>query len=148
MAALTYARVLSPDDAELLAEIDRAYAERYGLEPILTRSSLSFFVRSGHSFVALNEGAATGFALAQAVWNGTRPAVVVSRLATGDDHDLGTRLALIEAITKSAYDAAVYDIQVQLSSDDHVGARAFQNKQYHQRNLVTYERILGSRGQQ
>ncbi len=147
MAVLTHARTLNPDDDELLGEIDSGYAERFGLEPILTRSSLSFFVRSGHSFVAVQEGAATGFALAQAIWNGTRPAVVLSRLATADDSDLDSRLALIEAVTKSAYDAAVYDIQVQLSSDDHVGARAFQDKQYYQRNLVTYERILGSRGQ-
>ena len=151
MASLTFARPLIPDDQELLEPLETAYAEKFGLEPILTRSSVSFYVRTGHAFVAVSEGRAAGFVLAQAVWNGTRPTVYVNRLSVPEtenvEADTEARAALLEAVTKSAYDAAVYDLQVQVPDADDGAALALAAKDYALRPEHIYGRVLGSRGQ-
>jgi Protein of unknown function (DUF1999) len=141
-----FARPLTQDDEEALAEIDKAYAQQVGLEPFLSRSSLHFYVRTGHSFVAIRSGQPTGFVLAQSVWNGTRPTVYVNRLAVANLEDNESRLALLEAVTKSAYDAAVYDLHVQHPSADVEGLAALAEKQYLEKPFRIFERILGSRG--
>jgi hypothetical protein len=143
----TFARPLMQDDEDVLVGIDQTYAQQVGLGPFLSRSSLHFYVRTGHSFVAVRSGEPTGFVLAQSVWNGTRPTVYVNRLAVATLEDTESRLALLEAITKSAYDAAVYDLQVQHSSADVQGLAALSEKQYAEKPLRIFERILGSRGQ-
>lgn len=148
MAGRTYARPLTVEDGEALREVDQLYALRYGLEPALTRGSLSFYARSGHAFVAERDGEPCGFVLAQAVWNGTRPTVMATRLAVLADEDDEARAALIEALTKSAYDAAVYDLQVQLSALDTRTAAALRTKLYQDLPIHLYGRVLGSRGQQ
>lgn len=147
MAVLTFARPLSADDQELLGPNDAAYAARFGLEPVLSRSSVSFYVRTGHAFVAVRGGEAVGFALAQAVWNGIRPTVYLNRLAVPDMDDVGAREALLEAVTKSAYDAAVYDLEVQVPEADGGAAGALAAKQYALTPARVYRRVLGSRGQ-
>jgi Protein of unknown function (DUF1999) len=145
--AIVFARPLSQDDEEILAELDKTYAEAIGLNPFLSRSSLHFYVRTGHSFVSVKAGQPTGFVLAQSVWNGTRPTVYVNRLAVADVADHASRLALLEAVTKSAYDAAVYDLQVLHPSADVQGLAALADKQYLERPFLIFERLLGSRGQ-
>ena len=149
--ALTFARPLSLDDQELLGPLDAAYAETFRLEPVLTKSSVSFYVRTGHAFVAVRDGQAAGFVLAQAVWNGTRPTVYVNRLSVPDADDVAAdteaRAALLEAVTKSAYDAAVYDLQVQVPDADDGAALALAAKDYVMRPEHVYGRTLGSRGQ-
>lgn len=142
-----FARPLTQDDEDVLAEIDKAYAEQVGLEPFLSRSSLHFYVRTGHSFVAVRSGQPTGFVLAQSVWNGTRPTVYVNRLAVENLENNESRLALLEAVTKSAYDAAVYDLHVQHPSVDVEGLAALAEKQYLEKPFRIFERVLGSRGQ-
>ena len=150
MGSLVHARPLTPDDEEVLAPIDAAYARRFGLEPLLSRASLSFYVRSGHAFVAVRSGREVGFAFAQAVWNGARPTVYLNRLAAADEDDSGleARLALVEAVTKSAYDAAVYDLQALLPAGDALSRRALDEKSYKLKDYVIFGRILGSRGAQ
>ena len=143
----THARPLTPDDEAVLAPIDAFYAEKMGLESVLSRGSVSFYSRSGHSFVSMTSAEVTGFILAHAVWNGTRPTVQVSRLAVADLGDDASREALLEALTKSAYDAAVYDLQVQHPQADEAGVKALQTKDYNTANITLYERVLGSRGQ-
>jgi Protein of unknown function (DUF1999) len=143
----TFARPLSQDDQDVVSDIDQTFAEAIGLEPFLSRSSLHFYVRTGHSFVAVREGQATGFVLGQAVWNGTRPVVYVNRLAVKDLSDDESRQALLEAVTKSGYDAAVYDLWVQHPLKDEVGLKALAEKAYKEKELRIFERILGSRGQ-
>lgn len=151
MTGLTFARPLSPDDQEVLGPLDASYAAQFGLEPVVTRSSVSFYVRSGHAFVAVRNGETVGFVLAQAVWNGTRPTVYVNRLAVADPSDTvadtEAREALLEAVTKSAYDAAVYDLQVQVPETDDGAAQALGVKSYTLRAERVYGRVLGSRGQ-
>lgn len=146
MASLTFARPLAPED-EALAELDRRYAEAFGLEPFLSRSSVSFYVRTGHAFASVRDGEPTGFVLAQAVWNGTRPTVYVNRLVVPDPQDTASREALLEAVTKSAYDAAVYDLQVQVPEADAAAAAALGAKRYRALPERLYARTLGSRGQ-
>ena len=156
MGSLVFARPLTPDDEDVLAPLDAAYARRFGLEPLVSRASLSFYVRSGHAFVAVRSGREVGFAFAQAVWNGARPTVYVNRLAVMDPDDenskgsgdLGARLALVEAVTKSAYDAAVYDLQALLPAGDALGRKALTEKSYGLKDYVVFERTLGSRGAQ
>jgi hypothetical protein len=146
MAALVFARPLAQDDEEILGEVDKNYAEKVELAPFLSRSSLHFYVRTGHSFVSVKAGQPTGFVLAQSVWNGTRPTVYVNRLAVADVADTVSRLALLEAVTKSAYDAAVYDLQVLHPGSDNEGLAALAEKQYVERQFRIFERVLGSRG--
>lgn len=140
-----YARPLTPEDQEGLEPLAKAHAEQYGLEPLLTRSSVSFYVRTGHAFVALRAGGVVGFVLAQSVWNGTRPTVYVNRLVA-PEAEAGE--ALLEAVTKSAYDAAVYDLQVQIPNADAAAAQALEAKSYALLPERLYGRVLGSRGQQ
>ena len=139
---------MTSDDLEVLEPVERAYTESLGLEPALSLSSLTFYARSGHSFVAVTDGQVSGFVLAHAVWNGTRPAVYVNHLAVADVQDGGSREALLEAVTKSAYDAAVYDIRVLHPQRDEAGQAALDTKQYKEAPITVYERILGSRGQE
>lgn len=147
MATLTFARPLGPEDQEILEPLDKTYAERFSLEPVVTKSSVSFYVRTGHAFVAVRGAEMVGFVLAQAVWNGTRPTVYVNRLVTGDLDDARSGEALLEAITKSAYDAAVYDLQVQVPEADDGAAQALAAKSYLLKAERVYSRVLGSRGQ-
>ena len=151
MAVLTFARPLSPDDEDILGSLDTAYAQQYSLEPVVSKSSVSFYVRTGHAFVAIRNARAVGFVFAQAVWNGTRPTVYVNRLSVPGTEDkkgdTEARGALLEAVTKSAYDAAVYDLQIQVPEADHGAAQALTTKDYSLRSERVYGRVLGSRGQ-
>lgn len=142
----THARPLDPDDLAALEPIDRAYAARHGLEPALTRGSAGFYARAGHAFTALRDGEAVGFALAQAVWDGRRPTLLLGRLAVLEEGDREARGALLEAVTKSAYDAAVYDLAVDLPSGDDDGAAALAAKSYREAPQRRFVRVLGSRG--
>ncbi len=144
----TFARPLSQDDEEGLAEIDQNFSQSLGLEPFLTRSSLHFYVRTGHSFVAMRSGQPTGFVLAQAVWNGTRPTVYSNRLALADESDTESREALLKALIKSAYDAAVYDLWIQHPQKDMRGLGSLEKKSFHEKDIQIFERVLGSRGKQ
>ena len=147
MASLTFARLLSSDDQETLEPLDADYAQQFGLDNIISRSSVSFYGRTGHAFVAVRDAQTVGFVLAQAVWNGTRPTVYVNRLSVPGSEDTEAREALLEAVTKSAYDAAVYDLQVQVPEADSGAAQALAVKDYVLRPEQVYGRVLGSRGQ-
>lgn len=143
-----FARPLSQDDEDTLVAIDQSFSKILGLEPFLTRSSLHFYVRTGHSFVSMRSGQPTGFVLAQAVWNGTRPSVYVNRLAVADLSDTESREALLEATIKSAYDAAVYDLWIQHPQKDAQGVNSLATKSFNEKEIQIFERILGSRGKQ
>lgn len=150
-----FAKVISQDDEDALTAVDQAYAAQYNVEPLIQRSSLSFFERSGHAFTVLNAGElnageVVGYVFAQAIFNGTRPTVFVSRLAVQVDDDTlaaEARAVLVEAVTKSAYDAAVYDLLVLLPEADSAAQQAFAQNQYDEGKLTALVRTLGSRGQ-
>jgi hypothetical protein len=145
-----FARALSQDDEAALLAIDQAYSNQFGGEVLVQRSSLSFFERTGHAFTAFQDGQVIGFVFAQAVFNGTRPTVFVSRLAAHhEDTEVVERALelLVEAVTKSAYDAAVYDLMWQVPARDEKLQRTLAKNQYDKRETYVYERVLGSRGQ-
>lgn len=145
-----FAKTLSQDDEDALTPIDQAYAAMFAVEPLIQRSSLSFFERTGHAFSALNAGEVVGYVFAQAIFNGTRPTVFVSRLAVKVNDDAvaqEARAVLVEAVTKSAYDAAVYDLLVLLPEADTAAQQAFAQNEYDESKLTALVRTLGSRGQ-
>lgn len=152
MSYLVFARpldnMLSPSEYEKLQAIDRAYAEAMQLEPQLSPSSLSFYSRTGHAFIAvkgaINEGEIQGFVLAQSIWNGTRPTVRVTYLAVANMDDIATREALLEAVTKSAYDAAVYNIHISIPEADSGCQQALNHKSYLPVAKKIFARQLGS----
>lgn len=86
--------------------------------------ALKFYERSEHSFVAENkEGHVCGFILAQSVWQGDKPIVLVRTLlhmTQGDEVAQG----LLHATVKSAYDCAVYEIHLANNAITHAAAMA------------------------
>lgn len=122
----------------------------------LTRGATSFFARTGHAFVAEEHGTPRGVALAQAVWDGTRPTVRIGTLTAvardADDADperpsqVDVRAALLEAVTKSAYDAAVYDLAIEAPEDDQELHALLQREGWATDPVRLHRRTLGSRG--
>lgn len=139
-------RPIDVDDLAALERIDAAAAARADREPVLTRGSLSFYARTGHAFVAEGAGGVRGFALAQAVWDGRRPTVRLQALAVADDGDDEARAALLEAVTKSAYDAAVYDLVAAVPEGDPEALRLLADQGWRSEPVRAFRRTLGSRG--
>lgn len=135
-------RPLTAEDLEVLLPLDESYSRRCGSEPLVARAALSFYERSGHSFVLEEQGEAGGFLLAQAVWDGQRPTVTVRRNVASSE---AGRMALLEAVTKSAYDAGVYDLVVEQPEVDEAGKAALAASGYSPRHTRLYSRVLGSR---
>ncbi len=140
----THARPLEAEDAPAIAAIDRAYARAHGLEPRASEASLRFFARTGHAFVAEGSGRVLGFVLAQPLFDGERAAVFASRLATPPPGDGKAVRALLRALTKSAYDAGIYDIRVELPGSDDA-AEALTAESYARVPAALFARYLGSR---
>ncbi len=109
--------------------------------------SLKFYARSEHSFAAIDNPhqeptIVLGFVLAQSVWMGDKAIVYISSLRVHPDAPTGTLAGLLHAVTKSAYDGAVYEIQ--MNSDKHLEAFATREG-YVDTGLKYLTRILGSR---
>lgn len=144
-------RPIEPDDFTALAPLDAAYASRFALEEDVTEGSVSFFARSGHAFVAEGADGPVGFALAQAVWDGARPTLRLGRLALRPDAGSAdaraeVREALLEAVTKSAYDAAVYRLVAEIPHADAESCEALRRHAWHERPLRAFGRQLGAGG--
>lgn len=142
--------VRPPLEADLaaLSQIDASYAEEHELEPLMSAGALRFFGRTEHSFVA-HEGhragsVPVGFVLAQAIWSGERPQVLVARIAS--DGTPGASEALLKALVKSAYDSGVYDLQTRVPPGDAPLRALLKRESFFEDPQVAYVRILGSRG--
>jgi hypothetical protein len=147
----TRVRPVTEDDLAALATIDAGYASTHAVEALVNAASTRFFARSGHSFVAERvdvegTGACVGFVFAHAVWRGDRAAVQTARLAVAEGAGKGPGDALVAALTKSAYDAGVYDLTVAAPSSDASLAEALKGATFHEVDVVTFARTLGSRG--
>ena len=134
-------RPLEVDDLAALEPLDAAYAARHGVAPAVAAAALAFYARSGHALLAEADGRVVGLALAQAVWDGVRPTVRLVRLA-GEPR---ARRALAEAVVKSAYDAAVYDLVAEVPDDDVDLAVLLAGVGWTERPLRSFARTLGSR---
>lgn len=87
-----------------------------------SEAALKFFERSEHSFVAAKGGELRGLLLAQSVWQGDKPIVLVSLLLGSDE----AREGLLRACVKSAYDTAVYELHLCVPPELLPAARAQQ----------------------
>lgn len=134
-------RPVAVDDLADLLPLDADYARRMGVAPAVEAASLGFFARTGHAFVAEAGGRPQGAVLAQAVWDGVRPTVRVSRLIGSP----AARRALAEAVVKSAYDAAVYDLAADVPAADAALAELLAASGWGERPTRRFERVLGSR---
>jgi len=134
-------RPVAVDDLAELEPLDAAYAREMAVEPAVEAASLGFFARTGHAFVAEAGGRPQGVVLAQAVWDGVRPTVRVSRLIGSPE----ARRALAEAVVKSAYDAAVYDLAAEVPAADAALAALLSAASWSERPTRRFERVLGSR---
>jgi hypothetical protein len=84
--------------------------------------------------------------LAHAVWDGARPTVTIARTAVADGASEACR-ALLEAVVKSAYDAAVYHLVANVPLSDRATAEVLEET-WRERPMRRFERQLGSRGAQ
>ncbi len=137
-------RPVEVDDLERLLPIDTAYAHAHDVGAVVNRAALGFYARTGHAFVAERAGRTLGVVLAHAVWDGARPTVTIARTAVAEDAPEARR-ALLEAVVKSAYDAAVYDLVADVPVSDRATA-AVLAEAWHERPTRRFERQLGSRG--
>lgn len=80
-----------------------------------SHAALKFYERSEHSFVADDGRNIHGFILAQSVWQGDKPIVLVRTVAVSPDAPNGVREGLLHATVKSAYDTAVYEVHLPTS---------------------------------
>jgi hypothetical protein len=139
-------RPLEVDDLGVLEALDAAYAGRHGVVPVVGAASLAFYARSGHAFLAEEAAHAptaartVGFALAQAVWDGERPTVRLVRLVG----ERAPRGALVEAVVKSAYDAAVYALVAEVPPGDAELVDLLARGGWGERPTRRFERVLGS----
>jgi hypothetical protein len=139
-------RPLSLEDVDALRPLDESYALLMAQEPLVEQASVSFYSRSGHSFVLEDEGEVAGFLLAQAIWDGRRPAVAVRRLVVGPGGSgEAAREALLEAVTKSSYDSGVYHIVVEQPEADGDAVTSLAAAGYSPRPVRVFGRVLGSR---
>lgn len=136
------------NDLQELLTIDAAYAAEHGVEAVMSAGALRFFGRSEHSFTAeggAGEPRALGFALAQALWTGDRPQVVVRRVAAEGPE---VASALVKAVVKSAYDSGVYDLSAHFPPSDALLRGVLEEELFGPDPQLTYVRVLGSRGPQ
>lgn len=115
-------RILTPDDFAALQALDLAVQRRADpafdtldereREGRLRTSlpALKFFERSEHSFLAEEGGQIMGVLLAQAIWQGDKPVVLVVEVLLAEDALSGAAGGLLHACVKSAYDTAVYEV--------------------------------------
>lgn len=89
-----------------------------------TLPALRFYERSEHSFAAEEEGVLHGLILAQSVWQGDRPVVLVARLLLDPGAAPEVAAGLLHACVKSAYDTAVYEVHLPVTPALEAAARA------------------------
>jgi Protein of unknown function (DUF1999) len=140
-------------DLELLRSEHAKFDAFTGKErAVLIRSSLPslrFYARSEHSFVCIESVHADpleptsvyGFVLAQSVWMGDKAMVWISSLRIHHDAPAAVLPGLLHAVTKSAYDGAVYEIH--LMADKHL--IPFADREGYVESGKHLVRLLGSR---
>lgn len=78
--------------------------------------ALKFYERSEHSFAAQDGGGElVGCILAQHVWQGDRPLVLIRTVILAPTAPKETAAGLLRAVVKSAYDTAVYEVHFPLT---------------------------------
>lgn len=109
----------------------------------LSLAQVRFFARTHHSFLAEGE-APLGFALAQALWQGEQATVLINRIEGKSQEVLA---GLIRAVTKSAYDAGVYEVALHVDPGRELLKEALLKEGFQVGPLVLAVRVLGTRGE-
>ena len=130
-------RAFAEPDFEVMQALDlaaqRRAAREYDTLPGRERegrlssslAALRHYERSGHSFVAEDhDDRVRGYVLAQSVWQGDRPALLVRALVLDDAQDEDMRRGLLRAVVKSAYDTAVYEVHLPVTPELRATAQA------------------------
>jgi len=137
-----YRYLEEPDFDELAALERRLLPDRpehfYRCNP----QALRYFARSGHSFVAVEDGL-HGFVLAQPVWQGDRATILVSRVAAASDEACA---GLMRTLVKSAYDANAYEVALLAGGERSRLVSAAEAAGFVTNGLELWVRVLGSRG--
>ena len=122
-------RAFTPADFEALQSLDLAVLRREDpdFDSLGAReregrlrtslAALRFYERSEHSFVADEDGALQGAIFAQSVWQGDRPTVLITRTWLAERASPETAAGLLRACTKSAYDAAIYEVHLPVTPE-------------------------------
>lgn len=146
-------RPLQVGDLDALEALDLAYAAALGAERAVSRASVHYYQRSGHSFVAERPSpgeaapVALGFALAHPSWSGAHAVVRLERLGVAGappDEAAEAATALAAAVVKSAYDAGVYRLEANVPAADAVARTALSATLFVPDAAVSYLRRLGS----
>lgn len=117
-------RAITEPDYTALTELDRLVQQH--LDPQFEQlpereresrlssspAALKFYERSEHSFVADDGQGIQGVILAQSVWQGDKPIVLVRTVLVRPDAPETVTRGLLHATVKSAYDSAVYEVHV------------------------------------
>src|SRR5690606_40619126 len=133
--------------------LDQEHAAKQGVRTVVSRASVHYLLRSGHSFVAelrsseagSNSGTA-GVILAHAVWAGSGAVVRVERLVLAESGGRQPQVAsaLTAAVVKSAYDAGVYRLLATLPLSDDVSIGALAAARFEREASAVFELSLGS----
>ena len=134
-------RPLDPDDGERLHDVFPALREG-----MLSQKSLTFHARTDHSFVLEGQdGKLKGVTLAQSVWNGVEPELRVAGIWVASEKMEDTAI-LLDAVVKSAYDAAVYRLRFEMHEDRTDLASLLKRTGWTHEPLAVYTAQLGSDG--
>ncbi|ADR36368.1 DUF1999 domain-containing protein [Oceanithermus profundus] len=133
-----------PDFAELQALERRIFPGRPEAFYRTAPAALRYYARSGHSFAAVDGERLLGFVLAQAVWQGDRATVLVTRIAA---ESAEVYAGLLRALIKSAYDANAYEVALLAEPGDRPELdRALADAQLADSGRRLHTRVLGGRG--
>lgn len=87
-------------------------------------AALKFYSRSEHSFLAEDSQGIHGFVLAQHVWQGDKPIVLIRTLSVHPAAPAEVTAGLLHATVKSAYDTAVYELHFPITPHLQAAAQA------------------------
>lgn len=134
-------RALEPDDGDRLREAFPALRDGF-----MSQKSLTFHARTDHAFVLEDaRGNVLGVTLAQSIWNGIEPELRIGGIwVVGDAEDgLGV---LLDAVVKSAYDAAVYRLRFDADPAQGAVKTLLEATGWLQQPTTVYAARLGSDG--
>ncbi len=135
-------RPFDATDFPALRAFERSAAGARGLSRT-SEAALRFYARGGHTFLAEQEQALFGFALAQAIWQGDRATVLITRLLAESSE---VQEGLLRAVAKSSYDAGSYELAMVTGTTDTAMHEVLRTVDFKVDHRFLAVRVLGNRG--